>query len=39
MVVGGGPRAGALPHRAGAAALVGVLSSLLARSARGRAGS
>jgi len=38
-VVLGWPLAAALAHSAGAAALVGVLSSLLARAARGRAGS
>jgi heme A synthase len=35
----GWPLAAALGHSAGAALLVGVLSSLLARAARGRAGS
>jgi len=38
-VVLGWPLAAALAHTAGAAALVGVLSSLLARATRGRAGS
>jgi cytochrome c oxidase assembly protein subunit 15 len=38
-VVLGWPLAAALAHTAGAAALVAVLSSLLARSARGRSGS
>ena len=37
-VVLGWPLAAALGHTAGAAALVGVLSALLARAARGRVG-